>query len=72
MGKQASLRADGGRQMQIGSLVDISEQASDADMYMSGLSRPTNNDKQTADFMRSGPSLEEGENRRSEINISNE
>ena len=41
-------------------------------MYMSGLSRPTNNDKQTADFMKSGPSLEEENNRRSEINISND
>lgn len=58
--------------MQIGSVVDISDQTSDADMYMSGLSRPTNNDKQTADFMRSGPSIEEEHTRRSEINVSND
>lgn len=39
------MRVQTGRQMQIGSVVDVSDQTSDADMYMSGLSRPTNNDK---------------------------
>ena len=58
-------------QHQIGSYMEVSDQTSDADMYMSGLSRPTNNDKTTADFMRSGPSDDDEPNRKS-LNISNE
>ena len=43
-------------QHNIGSVM-LSEQSSDADMYMSGLSRPTNNnDKQTAGFNSIAPS----------------
>ena len=70
--KQNSVRMDHGRpQHQIGSYMEVSDQTSDADMYMSGLSRPTNNDKTTADFMRSGPSDDDEPNRKS-LNISNE
>ena len=60
-------------QNNIGSVMEISDQSSDVDMYMSGLSRPTNNnDKQTAQFNSSVPSYKQEESQRRSVNISNE